>query len=86
MAEQAVVTPPIREAVLHGLAMVHASEQGYGGDIPFEGADRALVPMALAAIAVQLADALREAGGDPGQVMEDIYRAVTVPEQREDTP
>jgi hypothetical protein len=79
------ITPPIREAILHGLAMVHASEQGFDGNIPYEGADRTMVPMALAAIAVALLDKLEEAGGDRFQALEDIYLAVTT-ENREDTP
>jgi hypothetical protein len=78
------VTEPIREAVLHGLAMINASQQGFAGDIPFEGADRTMVPMALAAIAVALLDKLEEAGADRAQALEDIYLAVTT-EHREDT-
>jgi len=85
VAERVEVTPDIREAVLHALAMVNASRSGFDGNIPFEGARRELVPMALAGIAVALLDELRAAGGDPDRALRDIYRAVTAaPGSRED--
>jgi hypothetical protein len=80
---EAAVTPAVREAVLHGVAMVQATRSGYRGDIPFEGrpADRPLVPMALAGIAVALLDKIEELGGDPDEELRDISAAIIMAEE-----
>jgi|GEM_PF-3166356 len=76
----ATVTPAVRSAVLHGVAMVRASLDGYGGDIPFEGpaADRVLVPMALAGICVAVLDEVAALGGDPDGLLRDISACVVL--------
>lgn len=76
-AEAGVLSPAAREAVLHGLAMVNATRQELRTDIPYEGADRALVPMALAGIAVALLDHIEELGGDADMLMLAMYQRVT---------
>jgi hypothetical protein len=77
MAAETRLSPAAEQAVLHGLAMVNASRQGYRGNIAFEGADRALVPMALAGIAVALLDRIEALGGDPDEALRAMYDAVT---------
>lgn len=76
-ADAGVLSPDMREAVLHGLAMIHATRQELRVDIPYEGADRVLVPMALAGIADALLDHIEALGGDAGEVLRTMYGRVT---------